>query len=305
MKYPIGIQNFEKLRDEQYLYIDKTAIIYNLVNSGSYYFLSRPRRFGKSLLISTLKAYFEGKKELFKGLAMESLEKDWIDYPIFSMDFNAREYKDESSLIAELNKHLEYWEKEYGEEFNDRAPEERFQHAIDKATEKTGKPVVILIDEYDKPLLQTINNPDLQETYRNKLKAFFSCLKTKDDKIKLAFITGVTKFSKVSVFSDLNNLDDVSLWDEVADICGITEEETKSFLDDEVDLMAQKIQVSKEACFKKLKELYDGYHFSPHSSGVYNPFSLLTALKRKSFGSFWFETGTPTVLIDVMKANDY
>lgn len=305
MKYPIGIQNFESLINEEYLYLDKTDLIFQIVSEGRYYFLSRPRRFGKSILLSTLKAYFEGKRHLFEGLAISKLEKKWEKYPIFHIDFNAREYKDEDSLTAELNRHLESWEKLYGNEFNDRAPEERFLHAIENAYEKTGKPVVILIDEYDKPLIQTINRPELQEAYRSKLKAFYSVMKTMDGKIKIAFITGVTKFSKVSVFSDLNNLDDISMWDKFATLCGITEEEIRNKLDDEVGLMAEQQHFSKEKCYAKLKTYYDGYHFAPDTPGIYNPFSLLTALKRKTFGSYWFDTGTPTFLVDVMKANNY
>ena len=305
MKYPIGIQNLESLIKEDYLYIDKTDLIYDIVSEGRYYFLSRPRRFGKSILLSTFKAYFEGKQHLFDGLAISKMETKWVRYPIFHFDFNAREYKDEDSLTAELNRHLESLEKEYGSEYQDRAPEERFLHAIENAYDKTGKPVVILIDEYDKPLLQTINRPELQEAYRSKLKAFYSVMKTMDGKIKFAFITGVTKFSKVSVFSDLNNLDDISMWDKFATLCGVTEEEIRKNLDSEVELMAEQQQCSKEECYSKLKTYYDGYHFSPKSPGIYNPFSLLTALKRKTFGSYWFETGTPTFLVEVMKANNY
>ena len=305
MKYPIGIQNFESLIKEDYMYIDKTDLIYQIASEGRYYFLSRPRRFGKSILLSTFKAYFEGKQHLFEGLAISHLETKWEKYPIFHIDFNSREYKDEDSLTAELNRHLESFEKEYGSEYKDRAPEERFLHAIENAYEKTGKSVVILIDEYDKPLLQTINRPELQETYRSKLKAFYSVMKTMDGKIKFAFITGVTKFSKVSVFSDLNNLDDISMWDKFAALCGITEEEIRNKLDGEVELMAEQQHCSKEECYAKLKTYYDGYHFAPNSPGIYNPFSLLTALKRKTFGSYWFDTGTPTFLVDVMKANNY
>ena len=257
MKYPIGIQNFESLIKEDYMYIDKTDLIYQIASEGRYYFLSRPRRFGKSILLSTFKAYFEGKQHLFEGLAISHLETKWEKYPIFHIDFNSREYKDEDSLTAELNRHLESFEKEYGSEYKDRAPEERFLHAIENAYEKTGKSVVILIDEYDKPLLQTINRPELQETYRSKLKAFYSVMKTMDGKIKFAFITGVTKFSKVSVFSDLNNLDDISMWDKFAALCGITEEEIRNKLDGEVELMAEQQHCSKEECYAKLKTYYE------------------------------------------------
>ena len=207
--YPIGIQNFEKIRRDGYIYVDKTRFVYQLAKTGSYYFLSRPRRFGKSLLISTLQAYFEGKKDLFKGLAIEQLEKDWTVYPVLHLDLNARNYEDENSLLEELNKHLEIWEQQYGSPYGDRAPEERFFHVIRLAHEKTGQRVVILVDEYDKPMLQAIENDELQRVYRNQLKPFYGVLKSMDGYIKLAFLTGVTKFGKVSVFSDLNNLTDL------------------------------------------------------------------------------------------------
>lgn len=208
--YPIGIQNFEKIRIDNYLYLDKTALIYQLVKTGSYYFLSRPRRFGKSLLISTLEAYFQGKKELFQGLAIENLEKDWIEYPVLHLDLNARKYDNEEALLQELNKYLEKWEQKYDSPYSDRAPEERFYWIIQKAFEKTGQRVVILVDEYDKPMLQAIGNEDLQDAYRNTLKAFYGVLKSLDGYIRFALLTGVTKFGKISVFSDLNNLNDIS-----------------------------------------------------------------------------------------------
>ena len=209
--YPIGIQNFEKIRIDNYLYLDKTALIYQLVKTGSYYFLSRPRRFGKSLLISTLEAYFQGKKELFQGLAIENLEKDWIEYPVLHLDLNARKYDNEEALLQELNKYLEKWEQKYDSPYSDRAPEERFYWIIQKAFEKTGQRVVILVDEYDKPMLQAIGNEDLQDAYRNTLKAFYGVLKSLDGYIRFALLTGVTKFGKISVFSDLNNLNDISM----------------------------------------------------------------------------------------------
>ena len=209
--YPIGIQTFEIIRKEGYCYVDKTALIYQLVKSGRYYFLSRPRRFGKSLLISTLEAYFRGKKELFAGLAIEQLEQEWTEYPVLHLDLNARLYENTSSLTAILNQHLEQWEAIYGEEKKDRAPEERFAYLIEKICRTTGRPVVILVDEYDKPLLQAIGNRDLQNEYRERLKAFYGVMKSKDAYIRFALLTGVTKFSKISVFSDLNNLTDISI----------------------------------------------------------------------------------------------
>ena len=209
--YPVGIQNFEKIRKDGYIYVDKTALLYQLVKTGQYYFLSRPRRFGKSLMISTLEAYFIGKRELFKGLDMERLEKDWTVYPVLHMDLNTRNYFDYESLVGILSQNLEEWEKLYGDEKKDRVPEERFMYVIKRACEKTGHKVVILIDEYDKPILQTISKPELQTEYRNTLKAFYGALKSCDGYIRFAMLTGVTKFSKVSVFSDLNNLMDISM----------------------------------------------------------------------------------------------
>lgn len=300
-KYPIGIQNFEKIRREGYAYVDKTALMYKMVSGGSYYFLSRPRRFGKSLFLSTLECYFRGKKELFEGLAVSNLEKEWLDYPILHLDLNSREYKDKSSLEAELNRHLEKWESMYGDTFHERATEERFLHVIDYAFEKTGKRVVVLVDEYDKPLLQTIGNEPLQAAYRSKLKAFYSVLKTQDAKIKFAFLTGVTKFGKVSVFSDLNNLEDISLLPQYSTICGISEEELHQNFDEDVTVLADANKLSKEECYDKLKLDFDGYHFCENSVGVYNPFSLLNTLKNCVFRDYWFETGTPSFLAYQLK----
>ncbi|MEE1317213.1 MAG: AAA family ATPase, partial [Prevotella sp.] len=305
MKYPIGIQNFGEIRRDGYVYVDKTALVYKMVSEGKYYFLSRPRRFGKSLLMSTIEAYLSGKKELFEGLAIETLEQEWIEYPILHMDLNSREYKDESSLEAELNRHLEGWEKIYGDNYKDRATEERFLHVIDNAYEKTGRRVVILVDEYDKPLLQTIGKEELQSAYRSKLKAFYSVLKTQDAKIRFAFLTGVTKFGKVSVFSDLNNLVDISLDNRYSDICGITEEELHTVFDDSVSDLASANGMSTSECYAKLKSLYDGYHFSVAGKGMYNPFSILNTLSSKQFGSYWFETGTPTYLVNLLQQYDY
>ena len=305
MKYPIGIQNFEKIREDGFVYVDKTALIYQLVSEGSYYFLSRPRRFGKSLLISTLEAYFSGKKELFEGLAISQLEKDWKAYPILHLDLNSREYKDESSLEAELNRHLEQWEKLYGDEFRTRATEERFLQVIDKAFEKTGKQVVILVDEYDKPMLQAIDNKELQDAYRSKLKAFYSVLKTQDAKIRFAFLTGVTKFGKVSVFSDLNNLTDLSFDEDYTSLCGITEEELHEYFADSIKQLADKNKIDVAQAYERLKEDYDGYHFTYDTPGIYNPFSILNTLKKGRYGDYWFETGTPSFLVYQLQKTGY
>lgn len=305
MKYPIGIQNFEKIRNDGYVYVDKTALLYKLASEGSYYFLSRPRRFGKSLLISTIESYLSGKKDLFKGLAIENLEQEWIEYPILHMDLNCREYKDKSSLEAELNRHLEGWEKVYGDEYKDRAVEERFFHVINNVYEKTGRRAVILVDEYDKPLLQTLDNEELQSAYRSKLKAFYSVLKTQDAKIRFAFLTGVTKFGKVSVFSDLNNLVDISLDNRYSEICGITEEELHACFDHSVAELADENNLSKEDCYSRLKRDFDGYHFTMDSKGMYNPFSVLNTLSSKQFRDYWFETGTPSFLVYQLQKTGY
>ena len=303
--YPVGIQNFESLRKDGYIYVDKTESIYRLANTGRYYFLSRPRRFGKSMLISTLEAYFQGKKELFGGLAMEGLEKEWKQYPILHLDLNARKYDSEESLDQELDKHLEQWEKLYGSDYSDRAPEERFYHIIRMAYEHTGERVVILVDEYDKPMLQTINNPELQDKYRNTLKPFYGVMKSMDGYIKFALLTGVTKFGKISVFSDLNNLEDIS-WDRnYFDICGISEQELLDNFSDDIQALADANgQTFTQAC-DQLKADYDGYHFYPYSPGIYNPFSLLNTFKKRQYGRYWFETGTPTYLVELLKKHKY
>ena len=305
MKYPIGIQNFGEIRRGGYAYVDKTALMYKLASEGKYYFLSRPRRFGKSLLLSTLEAYFEGKKELFEGLAVSSLEKEWKAYPILHLDLNTREYKDESSLHAELNRHLEGWEKQYGDTYKDRATEERFIHVINNVYEQTGKQVVILVDEYDKPLLQAIGNEPLQSAYRSKLKAFYSVVKTLDAKIRFAFFTGVTKFGKVSVFSDLNSLEDLSFLPQFTTICGISEDELHDLFDEGVKTLADAYGISKETCYEQLKSNFDGYHFCLPSPGIYNPFSLLNTLKNKTFRDYWFETRTPSFLVYQLKKTNY
>ena len=303
--YPIGIQNFESLRRDNYFYIDKTALIYQMVKTGRYYFLSRPRRFGKSLLVSTLEAYFLGKKELFTGLAMEKLEKDWISYPVLHLDLNARNYEDADSLLEELNKNLEIWERTYSSPYSDRAPEERFYHVIRLAYEQTGQRVVILVDEYDKPMLQAIGNEALQREFRNMLKPFYGVLKTLDGCIKFALLTGVTKFGKISVFSDLNNLNDISMYEPFVSICGMTEREIHENLKEELHELAAAQKMTYEQAAAELKECYDGYHFVENTEGIYNPFSVLNTFYKMKFGSYWFETGTPTYLVELLQRNHY
>ena len=303
--YPIGIQNFESLRRDNYFYIDKTALIYQMVKTGRYYFLSRPRRFGKSLLVSTLEAYFLGKKELFTGLAMEKQEKDWINYPVLHLDLNARNYEDADSLLEELNKNLEIWERTYSSPYSDRAPEERFYHVIRLAYEQTGQRVVILVDEYGKPMLQAIGNEALQREFRNMLKPFYGVLKTLDGCIKFALLTGVTKFGKISVFSDLNNLNDISMYEPFVSICGMTEREIHENLKAELHELAAAQKMTYEQAAAELKECYDGYHFVENTEGIYNPFSLLNTFYAMRPDSYWFATGTPSFLVYLLQRSRY
>lgn len=305
MKYPIGIQNFEDLRLNNYIYIDKTKYIYKLANEGKYYFLSRPRRFGKSLLISTMEAYFQGKRELFDGLAIQQEEKEWNSYPILHIDLNTANFREEDSLYTLLNDYLCQWESVYGTRESETTLALRFKGIVARIAQKEGKGVVILIDEYDKPILQTLQHPELQDKHRNMLKAFYSVLKTQDKYIKFAFITGVTKFGKVSVFSDLNNLTDISMDNRYVAICGLTEEELASNFKQGIEELAKTYGDTIEGTIAKLRERYDGYHFEEHTIGIYNPFSVLNAMSRKQYKDYWFETGTPTFLVDLLKMHNY
>lgn len=305
MIYPIGIQNFEKLRNDGYVYVDKTALVYQMATTGSYYFLSRPRRFGKSLLLSTLEAYLSGKKELFKGLAIEKLEQKWEEHPILHLDLNTEEYNDPDSLKRRLDSTLSYWEQLYGTREVETSLPLRFEGIVRRACEKTGHRVVILVDEYDKPMLQAIGNETLQAEYRSLLKAFYSVLKSQDRYIKLAFLTGVTKFGKVSVFSDLNNLNDISMDSRYIEICGITDKELREYFDSDVALLGERSGLTKEECYMRLKVQYDGYHFRKDGDGMYNPFSILNTLAKKEFSDYWFETGTPSFLVYLLKHSNY
>ncbi len=303
--YPIGIQNFEKIRKDGYFYVDKTALVYQLVKTGSYYFLSRPRRFGKSLLISTLEAYFQGKKELFEGLAIEQLEKDWITYPILHIDLNTQKYDTPESLENKLNGVLDDWESLYGTRAAEKSLSMRFEGVIERAYRKTGQRVVILVDEYDKPMLQAIGNEALQKSFRETLQAFYGALKSKDACIKFGMLTGVTKFGKISVFSALNNLIDVSMDERYAALCGITEEEIHRDFEDELYALADKQHMTYDEVCNELRECYDGYHFVEDSVGIYNPFSLLNTFFKMKFGNYWFETGTPTYLVELLQMHHY
>lgn len=305
MKYPIGIQNFEKVRRDGFVYVDKTALIHQLVTTGNYYFLSRPRRFGKSLLISTLEAYFSGKSDLFKGLAMEKLEADWAVYPILHLDLNTDNYQHEKVLSQRLNLALTQWEKLYGKDESEATLSQRFEGVIRRAVGATGQRVVILVDEYDKPMLQSMSNKTLQNSHRSLLKSFYGALKSQDQYIRFALLTGVTKFGKVSVFSDLNNLFDLSMDERYQAICGITEEEIHTYFEEPVHQLGMATHMTDEETLAKLKEQYDGYHFVEHGQGIYNPFSVLNTFSKQKFGSYWFETGTPTYLVELLKYDDY
>ncbi|MBQ9865551.1 MAG: AAA family ATPase, partial [Lachnospiraceae bacterium] len=306
-KLPIGIQDFERLRKDDYVYVDKTKYIYRLVHSGKPYFLNRPRRFGKSLFLSTLRAYFEGKKELFTGLKIMELEGDgpdaWQKYPVFYFDFNKKNFKTDTALEEVLAEHLKEWESIYGDERKDTPLEERFRYLLVKAVEQTGKNAVVLVDEYDKALLET--DEERLEHNEAVFKGFFSTLKSYDHYLKFVFLTGVTKFSKVSIFSDLNQLNDISLDYEYNGICGITQQELTDVFSTEIDQLAQKEGLDHEMCLAELKKMYDGYHFGHDTDGVYNPFSLLNAFADKNFGMYWFATGTPTFLIEKLKRSGF
>ena len=305
MLYPIGIQSFEEIRNGGYVYVDKTALIYKLTSTGKYYFLSRPRRFGKSLLVSTMEAYFSGRKELFEGLAMASLEKDWVSYPVLHLDLTGAAYLSIDELYSKFNSFLSKYEERYEICTGERVASVRFENIIDVAYRKTGQKVVILIDEYEKPIIDNIDNPELMEQFRRELQGFYSVIKGKDNAIRFAFLTGVTKLGKMSIFSGLNNLNDISMDARYADICGITEQELKSYFGESVKTLAGMNGLSEEECYKKLASMYDGYHFHYRTPGIYNPFSILNTFNANEFRMYWFETGTPTFLVRYLKQGNY
>jgi len=304
-KFPIGIQNFESLRREGYAYVDKTAMVWRVANMGRYYFMSRPRRFGKSLFLSTLQAYLEGKRNLFKGLAVEQMETEWKQHPILHLDLNASRYTCKEDLQEILDRYLRSWEDLYGRDIRTTSLAGRFADVIKFAYEKTGMPVAILVDEYDKPLTSSIGNKELQDEFRTELKAFYGVMKSTDRYIKVGFLTGVTKFSKVSVFSDLNNISDISMWDDYITACGMTEQEIHDNFDADVVLLAEANNMTKDEAYAKMKRQYDGYHFNDRCIGLYNPYSVINTLANKRFGNYWFETGTPTLLVNMLKHTNY
>jgi hypothetical protein len=312
MKYPIGIQTFEKIIEGGFVYVDKTDLVYSLANEGgNIYFLSRPRRFGKSLLISTLEKYFLGKKELFKGLKIEALEKDWKVYPVLHIDFGAGRFSDVNALGETLDGQLSEWEEAYNvkNKYKDYGP--RMKYLVQEIHKQTGMRVVVLVDEYDKPLLDVMDTPfkvnyqgveiSLEEYNRDILKSFYSTFKAADEHLRFVFLTGVTKFSQVSVFSGFNQPKDITMATQYETLCGISESEIEENFHQQIVDMADENGCSPDEMKRELKKRYDGYHFSKKMTEVYNPFSLLNALQDKDIRNYWFKTGTPAYLIRLME----
>ena len=299
--YPIGIQTFSKIREGNYLYVDKTEYVYRMTHSASsYMFLSRPRRFGKSLLTSTLHSYFSGRKELFHGLAMEKLEKEWTEYPVLHFDMSTAKHADSEQLLQELNLKLYGYEQIYGRLEEEVNPNQRLMGLIKRAYEQTGKKVVVLIDEYDAPLLDVVHERENLDVLRNIMRNFYSPLKACDPYLRYVFLTGITKFSQLSIFSELNNIKNISMDEPYAAICGISEDEIRLQMKDDLGGLAKKLEITPEEALMKLKENYDGYHFTSPSPDIYNPFSLLNAFADGKFGSYWFGSGTPTYLVKML-----
>lgn len=313
MKYPIGIQNFPEIIQDGYVYVDKTDLVYRLVSTGKIYFLSRPRRFGKSLLLSTLESYFLGRKELFKGLAIERLEQEWLEYPVFYLDFNSSDFTEPGGLTDRILNYLGTWESQYGRNPYANGLGSRFSYVLEQAHLKTGRRAVVLVDEYDKPILDVMDTDytttvdgqvrSLEETNREILKGFYSVFKAADKHLKFVMLTGVTKFSQVSVFSGFNQPDDISMDGDYEAICGITQQELDSCFTGPIRELADSLCLPEEETRKQLKLQYDGYHFSHRLTDIYNPYSLLSCFKKKTMGDYWFKTGTPTYLVRLLDHN--
>ena len=301
-QYPIGIQTFEKIRSGDYLYIDKTEYVYRMTHSASnYMFLSRPRRFGKSLLTSTIHAYFEGRKDLFKGLAMERLETEWTEYPVLHFDMSLGKHMDREQLERYLSSQLSPMEEAFGLLADLPDVNVRLSRLIRRAFEQTGRQVVVLIDEYDAPLLDVVHEEKDLPVLRNVMRNFYSPLKACDPYLRYVFLTGITKFSQLSIFSELNNIENISMDEPYAAICGITQEEMEAQMSEDLDLLASRLETTREQTLERLKDNYDGYHFTWPSPDIYNPFSLLTAFSKGKIDSYWFGSGTPTYLIEMLR----
>lgn len=314
MKYPIGIQTFERIITEGFVYVDKTALVYELANSGTIYFLSRPRRFGKSLLMSTLKAYFQGKKDLFRGLAMEHLETEWAEYPVFHIDFNGVDLTQDGALEEKLEGYVSEWESVYGKSTSYEKLGNRFSYVLKAAHAKTGRKAVVLIDEYDKPMLDVLDTDyigkidgketRLEDKHRNILKGFYSVFKEADADLRFVLLTGVTKFSQVSIFSGFNQPKDISMDARYDALCGITKDEMTSYFTEPIKELAGINDVSEEEMIQRLKHQYDGYHFSEGMTDIFNPFSLLNCFDSLQIKNYWFSTGTPTYLMRLLQHFD-
>lgn len=302
MKYPVGIQSFSQIIENGYVYVDKTRLVYELATSGKVYFLSRPRRFGKSLLVDTLECYFRGRKDLFRGLAIESLEKDWYEHPIFKIDFNGDRFEVAGTLEAKIEGYISRWENRYGKDASELTTGDRFVGVLRRASEQYGKCAVVLIDEYDKPLLDALDTPQEDEN-RSILKAFYSVFKSADNYTRFVFLTGVTKFSQVSVFSGFNQPNDISMSARYDALCGITEEELGRYFVEPVEQMAERYRCTVDQMRLKLKHRYNGYHFSPGMTDIYNPFSLINVFFNGWMDDYWFRSGTPIYLQTLLVHN--
>lgn len=301
-RYPVGIQTFKTIKRDGYIYIDKTEYIYRLAHeNGKYFFLSRPRRFGKSLLTSTLESYFAGERELFKGLAIDELEKDWTQYPVIHFDLSGAKHMDKDRILRHLAFILTEQEKKLGITEHPDDVSDRVSNLIVKAKEKTGKDVVMLIDEYDAPLLDVVHDEEKLDVLRNVMRDFYSPLKKYEPDLRFVFLTGITKFSQLSIFSELNNITNISMRRDYAGICGITKDEVNEQMSEDVDILASALNKTHDEVIAELTRYYDGYHFAWPSPDIFNPFSLLSAFASKTIQPFWFSTGTPTYLLEMMK----
>lgn len=304
MLYPLGIQTFSEIRNRNMLYVDKTAYVYRLASSGKFFFLSRPRRFGKSLLVSTFQSYFEGKKELFKGLAIEQLEHEWNEYPVLHFDMSGGKHMNKE----QLNRYLLYILKSNEERFevntDSTDPNIRLSNLINSIYQQTGKQVVVLIDEYDAPLLDVVHQEEDLGALRQIMRNFFSPLKLSEPYLRFVFITGITKFSQLSIFSELNNIKNISMDEPYAGICGITKDELLTQMSNDIDMLAAKLSLTREETINQLKENYDGYHFTIPGPDVFNPYSLLNCFADGKLNAYWFASGTPTYLIEMMRKFD-
>lgn len=304
MLYPLGIQTFSEIRNRNMLYVDKTAYVYRLASSGKFFFLSRPRRFGKSLLVSTFQSYFEGKKELFKGLAIEQLEHEWNEYPVLHFDMSGGKHMNKEQLNRYLLYILKSNEERFGVNTDSTDPNIRLSNLINSIYNQTGKQVVVLIDEYDAPLLDVVHHEEYLGALRQIMRNFFSPLKLSEPYLRFVFITGITKFSQLSIFSELNNIKNISMDEPYAGICGITKDELLTQMSNDIDMLAAKLSLTREETINQLKENYDGYHFTIPGPDVFNPYSLLNCFADGKLNAYWFASGTPTYLIEMMRKFD-